>query len=188
MDETHKAPQVYSSKPDFLMIENEADSTETLIFNENSMFETPFGFAEGYFRELKNRPEYLEWSVNPEIFNNETGRWEKEKKISTIPWPLVRSDEKIPAYYYKFLEKLSITETNLYQLNSFLKEESSMHCVLCNYKVPRDQLCHFVLKLDAYESKTELRWPAIYFHYLNEHHVLPSVMFVTIFLEHRPSS
>lgn len=185
MEETQdrRLPLVYSSNPDFNMIQNEADESQEALFNEDAMIETPFGFGEGYFRHLKVTPEYLKWKTDKE--ENYEGMWKKEEKYSKLPWPLIKKGG-VPHYFNKFLEKLEKTESNLFQLGSFLPENQEMECLLCNYDVPRSSRGHFVLNLDAYEPKTELRWPSIYYHYLHDHGVLPSRMFVTIFLEHRP--
>lgn len=159
--------------------------TTTESFAPDSLIETEFGYAEGYFRRFYETPMIIQWEEGPDVIG-EGGLWVREKRHSYLPWPLQRSlDVNMPEWFPEFIERLKSVERYLYAQQSFTRENGDAPCCLCDHVVDYSRNFHFVLGLDAYEETTEIRWPALLMHYLVDHRVLPSRMFSMVLLERK---
>ena len=158
--------------------------TTTEDFSPDSLIETPFGFSEGYFRKFFETQMFIQWEEGEETYSE--GLWKKPKKYSNLPWPLVKDPSMpMPIWYEEFIMRLFEVENYLIQKGSIISNNADIGCCLCDFSIGSEQNIDFVLKLDAFDPPTQLRWPSILKHYFVKHRVLPSRMFAQVFLERK---
>lgn len=154
-------------------------------FAPDSMIETQFGFAEGYFRRFFETPMIIEWE-DGEASVSENGVWKRPKKFAHLPWPLQKDPSvQMPVWFNELLHRMVEVEGYLRHKNSYMRENTDGMCCLCDFNIDYTENFHYVLSLDAYTPPTELRWPAILIHYFTAHRVLPSRLFAMVMLERK---
>lgn len=159
--------------------------TTTEDFSPDSLVETEFGFAEGYYRRFFETPMLIEWNCGETVLGK-NGIWEREKKFSYLPWPTLKDDQMpMPEWMNDLLHRLVEVERYLFGMKSVVHNNADAMCCLCDYAIDYSKNYDFVLSLDAFEPPTELRWSVLLKHYFTAHRALPSRMFAMVILERK---
>lgn len=146
-------------------------------FVSEHLIELQWGYGEGFFRHFYETPETLTWEYGKAELDDK-GVWTRPKKTIRMPWPMrLAEGEELPEYFSEFLEKLERLETYLDDVGSVSMTGRQIECRFCRHVEQPDEARSYILKLDAFETPTEMWWPSIYWHYLGAHRVLPSRMF-----------